>query len=97
LHRLDSSGSGQGQVEGSCECNILPPGSIKCGEFLDLLRNSQILKKDSASLISLAVFLYFCVTYDSQRGTAVAQWLRFCATNRKVAGSIPDGVMEFFL
>ena len=25
-------------------------------------------------------------------GTAVAQWLRFCATNRKVAGSIPDGV-----
>jgi len=30
-------------------------------------------------------------------GTAVAQWLRFCASNRKVAGSIPDGVMEFFI
>jgi hypothetical protein len=28
-------------------------------------------------------------------GTAVA--LCFCATNRKVAGSIPDGVMEFFI
>jgi hypothetical protein len=27
----------------------------------------------------------------------VAQWLRYCATNRKVAGSIPDGVMEFFI
>jgi len=26
------------------------------------------------------------------RGTAVAQWLRCCATNRKVAGTIPDGV-----
>jgi hypothetical protein len=25
----------------------------------------------------------------------VAQWLRHCATNQKVAGSIPDGVMEF--
>jgi hypothetical protein len=25
-------------------------------------------------------------------GTAVEQWLRYCATNRKVAGSIPDGV-----
>jgi hypothetical protein len=25
----------------------------------------------------------------------VAQWLRACATNRKVAGSIPDSVMEF--
>jgi hypothetical protein len=29
-------------------------------------------------------------------GTAVAQWLRYCTTNQKVAGSIPDGVMEFF-
>jgi hypothetical protein len=28
-------------------------------------------------------------------GTAAAQWLRYCATNQKVAGSIPDGVMEF--
>jgi hypothetical protein len=27
---------------------------------------------------------------------AVAQWLRFCAPNRKVAGSIPDGVIGFF-
>jgi len=25
--------------------------------------------------------------------TAIAQWLRCCATNRKVAGSIPDGVI----
>jgi hypothetical protein len=30
-------------------------------------------------------------------GIAVAQWLRYCATNQKVAGSIPDGVMEFFI
>jgi len=29
-------------------------------------------------------------------GTAVAQWLRCCATNRKVAGSIPDGVTGIF-
>ena len=28
--------------------------------------------------------------------TAVAQWLRCCATNRKVAGSIPAGVSGFF-
>jgi hypothetical protein len=27
---------------------------------------------------------------------AVAQCLRHCATNRKVAGSIPDGVTGFF-
>jgi len=24
------------------------------------------------------------------KGTEVAQWLRYCATNRKVAGSIPE-------
>src|SRR5215510_15494842 len=26
----------------------------------------------------------------------VAQWSRHCATNRKVAGSIPDGVIRIF-
>jgi len=30
-------------------------------------------------------------------GTAVAQWLRCCVTNRKVAGSIPAGVSGFFI
>jgi hypothetical protein len=27
---------------------------------------------------------------------AMAQWLRHCVTNRKVAGSIPDGIIEIF-
>ena len=35
--------------------------------------------------------------YLFSRGTAVAQWLRCCATNRKVAGSIPAGVSGFFI
>jgi hypothetical protein len=26
----------------------------------------------------------------------MAQWLRHCATNRKIAGSIPDGVSGIF-
>ena len=30
-------------------------------------------------------------------GTAVAQWLRCCVTNRKVAGSIPAGVSGFLI
>ena len=29
-------------------------------------------------------------------GTAVAQWLRCCATNWKVAGLIPDGITGIF-
>jgi hypothetical protein len=35
--------------------------------------------------------------YSKNPGTEVAQWLRYCATNQKVAGSTPDGVMEFFI
>ena len=31
------------------------------------------------------------------KGTAVAQWLRCCATNQKVAGSIPGCVSGFFI
>jgi len=31
------------------------------------------------------------------KGTAVAQWLRCCATSRKVASSIPAGVIGFFI
>ena len=30
-------------------------------------------------------------------GTTVAQWSRCCATNRKGAGSIPAGVIGFFI
>jgi len=33
--------------------------------------------------------------YLTTWGTSVAQWLRCCATNRKVAGSIPSGVSGF--
>ena len=37
-----------------------------------------------------------CVWPNTEAGTAVTQWLRCCATNRKVAGSIPDGVIGIF-
>ena len=33
----------------------------------------------------------------SYLGTAVAQWLRCCATNRRVAGSNPASVSGFFI
>ena len=44
----------------------------------------------------LNLSIYLLVSY-SNRGTAVAQWLRCCATHRKVAGSIPAGVSGFFI
>ena len=39
--------------------------------------------------------LQYCNNLLHQWGTAVAQWLK-CATNRKVAVSIPDGVIGIF-
>jgi hypothetical protein len=41
------------------------------------------------------LFIDFHKAYDST-GHAVAQWLRHCAINRKVAGLIPDGVTGIF-
>jgi hypothetical protein len=45
-------------------------------------------------------FVHTCIfikkNYELYWGTAVAQWLRYCATLRKVAGSIPDGVTGIF-
>ena len=32
----------------ACECGNEPSGSVKCGEFLDKLQTSWLLKKDSA-------------------------------------------------
>jgi len=37
------------------------------------------------------------IAIHTTSGTAVAQWLRCCATYRKVAGWIPAGVSGFFI
>ena len=59
-----------------------------------IIGNSDELKNFVLKLRGESVgFLYF--TYK-QWGTAVAQWLRRCSTNRKVAGSIPAGVIGIF-
>jgi hypothetical protein len=39
-HGLDRCGSGHGQVAGTCEYLNEPSGSIKCGEFLNWLRET---------------------------------------------------------
>ena len=40
---------------------------------------------------------HFTLALVAGVGTAVAQWLRCCATNQKVAGSIPGCVSGFFI
>jgi len=38
----------RGGCWGGDKCGNKPSGSIKCGEFLDYLRNCQLLRRDSA-------------------------------------------------
>jgi hypothetical protein len=52
----------------------------------------QLHKSLNAVLMILLNFIYVLLLM----GFAVAQWLRHCTTNRKVAGSIPDGVIGIF-
>ena len=40
--------------------------------------------------------MYFNTKVLQTVGTTVARWLRCYATNRKVAGLIPDGVIRIF-
>jgi len=39
----------------------------------------------------------YYITVLALTGTTVAQWLRCCATNQKVAGLIPAGISGFFI
>ena len=48
-------------------------------------------------VVGVRVLRCFPETYLYIPGTAVAQWLRCCATNWKVAGSIPAGISGFFI
>ena len=47
VYGLDWAGPGQVQVTEACECGNEPSGSVKCGEFLDQLQTSQLLKKSA--------------------------------------------------
>jgi hypothetical protein len=65
------------------------------------LFNSKVPALFNSKVLTFRLCLYGRLAADirtdlSTKGTAVAQWLRYCATNQKVAGSIPD-VMEFFI
>ena len=67
----------------------------------DLLHNlcCDLIRPSTARSHIFISFSQFAPIFSyvlSGQETAVAQWLRCCATNRKVAGSIPAGVNGFF-
>ena len=70
----------------------LPPSCSDCLEIWEPLWPVQ-------TCTGIAyIFACFVLTNspDTLVDAAVAQWLRCCATNRKVAGSTPDGVTGIF-
>ena len=68
--------------------------------LLQKLRKLQLLHitLNHQEHIGLGIMKYLSFLKESNFYTAlaVAQWLRCCATNRKVAGSIPAGVSGIF-
>ena len=60
----------------------------------DSLRSKHVAVMWPDCTYFITVMIYCCVL--TVYGTAVAQWLRCCATDRKVAGSIPAGVIGIF-
>ena len=63
VYGLDWAGPGQRQVTDACECGNEPSVSVKCGEFLDQLQTSQLLKKDSAPQ-SMYIYIIYMAVHD---------------------------------
>jgi len=88
---------------GPCIANIFSEYNQQDATFLNLfisLRTStcfrRVFRPSSGAQNCTCRVRYFSDWY-CYRETAVAQWLRCCATNRKVAGSIPTSVSVFFI
>ena len=73
----------------TCECGNEPSGSIKCGEFLDQLRYSQLVKKDSAPWSQFLVWLVSQLTFEGS----------FCSTkipskSKYITGFLPGDQLK---
>jgi hypothetical protein len=69
----------------------------RCLQYYCRLRQSKQRGQKICSIIrSESDYSSINRTLPFKTGTEVTQWSRYCATNRKVAGSIPDGVIGIF-
>jgi len=83
-------------------CSEFQPKHINTG----VCAESRIFNVCYSELFNTYIILQWCVRQTQQNfillclllyyGTAVAQFLRCCVTNRKAAGSIPRGVFGIF-
>jgi len=74
------------------------PGDVDFTKYKELCMYGYYkITLHSMAVIEGTNFTFYYTYYYIVAGTAVAQWLRCCATNQKVAGSIPDSVNGFFI
>ena len=98
-HGLDWSDLGQEQVAGTYTYCNEPSCSVNCGEFdwSDQIAVEVMCVVDCTCVRKFRRLQWFMLRYAVQfRGTTVAQWLSCCATNQKVAVSIPFSVTGIF-
>jgi len=67
------------------------------GKYPTIIPTTSISTYEIEPLLQTPNFLPFWKVYFLSLGISVAQWVRCCATNRKEAGSNPDGVGGFFI
>ena len=67
--------------------------AIKSAVSIEILRRRILLLLLLLVVVVVVVVVIFTIITDA---TICTQWLRCCAKNRKVVGSIPDGVIGIF-
>jgi hypothetical protein len=68
---------------------------VSAQHIVPIFKGKQAKESKSSRAIPIKMGVIHCPCYQTT-GTEVAQWLRHCATNRKVPRSIPDGVIGIF-
>ena len=93
-----------GPRTGLCISLFIPKKKRNCDAILDnsITRYRGWFETRNTAfgpITKILVSLFLCTQFQRKllSNSAVAQWLRCCATNRKVAGSIPAGVSGFFI
>ena len=81
------------QISSGQSCPLFP---YQCCDWPNRLKPPHITETCFPCHITSASIRINSVTLQME-GTMVAQWLRCCATNWKVASSIPAGVIGFFI